>query len=358
MSSTKLYIFLGAGGVGKTTLSAGFACHLALQGSSTGLLSIDPAKRLKTALQTEGELLESGSKIEHSEMKGELIAAMLVVSESLKRWILESIEDGNVQDEIFEHPLYQAVADRIAGASEALAAVRIAEWMEAYPDTEHLIIDTAPGIHALDFVIKPEKLLAFLDSKIIEWLKWFSHPEKGNWIQKVVRGGTMQVLHSLGKAGGQGVLTGVGELLLMLDQTILKMIDRISYTRQWIASEDTSIYLVTALRDDALAVSNELENRLKTAGLQNFNTVINRTVPDGLIKNEALLQRINTASKQTGNEQAFASWMQSMIKMKEKILAKELCIEIPVLPELERSPGLTDLASAGSYISSALQKKI
>lgn len=40
----KLYIFLGAGGVGKTTLSASFAISLAHEGRNVGLLSIDPAK--------------------------------------------------------------------------------------------------------------------------------------------------------------------------------------------------------------------------------------------------------------------------------------------------------------------------
>ena len=48
--SARLHVLLGAGGVGKTTLAAGFALSLARAGSRVGLLGIDPARRLQSAL--------------------------------------------------------------------------------------------------------------------------------------------------------------------------------------------------------------------------------------------------------------------------------------------------------------------
>lgn len=47
---TRLHVFVGGGGVGKTTLSAGYALALAQSGKRVGLLGIDPAKRLQSAL--------------------------------------------------------------------------------------------------------------------------------------------------------------------------------------------------------------------------------------------------------------------------------------------------------------------
>ena len=46
----RLHVLLGAGGVGKTTLAAGYALALAREGRRVGLLGIDPARRLQGAL--------------------------------------------------------------------------------------------------------------------------------------------------------------------------------------------------------------------------------------------------------------------------------------------------------------------
>lgn len=176
-----LHIFLGAGGVGKTTLSASYALYLANKGKRTGLLSIDPAKRLKTALKIDS--VEENGKIywKSPEHQGYLRIAVLNLPDSLKRWIVDEGLPAEHQRQLFQHPLYTTIADKVASAVETLAPIRMAEWIEQYPDTEELIIDTAPGIHAVDFILKPERLLAFFDSKILQWIKWFTGETKWIW---------------------------------------------------------------------------------------------------------------------------------------------------------------------------------
>ena len=46
---TRLLPIVGSGGVGKTTLSAAIALHLAQQGNQVALITIDPALRLANA---------------------------------------------------------------------------------------------------------------------------------------------------------------------------------------------------------------------------------------------------------------------------------------------------------------------
>ena len=169
----RLHLFLGAGGVGKTTLSAGFALALAQQGRHVGLMSIDPAKRLQGALGLD-ELPESGAQIELPNCPGSVRASVLHIGESLKRWVNEAGLSKAAQERLYENQLFRALAERLATATDTFAAVRMAEWPEREEGLTDLVVDTAPGIHAIDFLSKPEKLSAFLDGKLIEWLKWLS----------------------------------------------------------------------------------------------------------------------------------------------------------------------------------------
>lgn len=51
--TTEILIVTGAGGVGKTTLSAGIAATLAQSGKATLVITVDPARRLADALGIE-----------------------------------------------------------------------------------------------------------------------------------------------------------------------------------------------------------------------------------------------------------------------------------------------------------------
>src|ERR1035441_8005892 len=76
----RVLVCVGAGGVGKTTTSAALALGLALRGQKVAVVTIDPAKRLATALGLQ-ELSGEPSRIDPQafaaagvEVKGELWA--------------------------------------------------------------------------------------------------------------------------------------------------------------------------------------------------------------------------------------------------------------------------------------------
>ena len=75
-TKTKSYIFLGPGGVGKTSCSTAYAMSVAKSGKKVALLSIDPAKRLARGLN-----LKLGNEMLAVDLgkgvSGELYAAML-----------------------------------------------------------------------------------------------------------------------------------------------------------------------------------------------------------------------------------------------------------------------------------------
>ena len=163
----RLHVLLGGGGVGKTTLAASLAVALSRQGRTVGLLGIDPAKRLRTALGLSE--LDDLPRLVHA-MDGRLQAAVLRPEQTLRRWAVESHAQGAGAVELFANPFFTLLADGLAASTDSIAAGRIVEWAEREPALDDLIVDTAPGLPALEFLGKPDKILALLDSKLFGWL--------------------------------------------------------------------------------------------------------------------------------------------------------------------------------------------
>lgn len=383
MNKTNLHIFLGAGGVGKTTLSAAYAMYLASKGKKTGLLSIDPAKRLKSALGA-SNIDETGKIFWQSDQNnGYLRAAILNLPDSLKRWIIDEGLNEEHQKQLFEHPLYQTLAEKIASATETLAPIRMAEWLEQYPETEELIIDTAPGLHAVDFITRPDKLLAFFDSKILDWIKWFAGEKKWKWVngkkqiiqdqnifQKMLRAGAKGILTALGKVGGENILLTLGELLVLMDQVFYKMVERLEESRKWLRDPNTKVYLVFTLRDDSISVAVELKQILEKQNIKNFIFLLNKSISDDYLLSYDVQSFIKTYQKDYIGPynwdyiELMSKYLQSFPILKNKILkqfnefykGRNQVLEIPILASIEEINELkyTDLIKLGSFIENSI----
>lgn len=354
----KLHIFLGAGGVGKTTLSASFALSLANSGKKVGLLSIDPAKRLQSTLGV-GTLTELGTLIPLQNGKGELRGAVLHIGESLTRWVEEKGMSQKKQDELFRNPYFSALSSKMASAVDTLAAIRIAEWVEQYPEIEDLVIDTAPGIHAIDFIAKPEKVSSFLDSKIIDWIKWFvggAH-EKPSFVAWAFKSGARKILDGLSLVGGRNFIINFAEFLTLLDEVFITALDRLKYTQKWFKHSSTNIILVSSIREDAVAVAKEISRILNQMGVNPSLAIINRAFPVNLKEEVGLKKFMEKENFINSNEKLFANYLSSYHLIQQKVRQQFFgysvsVIEIPVMASLDvgQELRLSDLSSLGDII--------
>ena len=164
--TARLTVLLGGGGVGKTTLAAALGLALARSGARTGLLGVDPARRLKSALGLV-DVPESGVAVAGA---GALEVALLDAGASLRRWVAEACPDGAQRARLLANPWFEALADRVASVADAIACARAAEWAERDPALEELVLDTAPGAQAVELLARPQRLMEFFDGRLVHWL--------------------------------------------------------------------------------------------------------------------------------------------------------------------------------------------
>ena len=156
----RILIYLGTGGVGKTSVSAATALLHARKGLKSLVMTTDPARRLRTALRMqEGNLTE---KVElDPPAPGELWAEMLDVRATLDEAVLVN-SPPDLAERILKHPIYATIGSSLAGMQELMAIERLHQLMAR--GFEDIVIDTAPSRHALEFLDKPASFTDLADS--------------------------------------------------------------------------------------------------------------------------------------------------------------------------------------------------
>ncbi len=180
-------IFLGTGGVGKTSVTAAAALKTALEGGKCLVLTIDPSLRLKTALHLDSSSSEQRVALEDPDGKGELWAALLDVRATLDRAVRVYGTPDQVET-VLKHPIYQILIASLAGMQELMAVERIDQAIrDGY---SNLFIDTAPSRHAFEFLDKPELFANLVSFPVVRLVgrtyKWFEHSSLSSFGRKTV----------------------------------------------------------------------------------------------------------------------------------------------------------------------------
>ena len=162
--TTRTIIVTGAGGVGKTTISAAIAAVTARKGLRTLVLTIDPAKRLADALGVD-HLDDQPQPVAGEEL---MWAAMLDVSASWEA-IIYRYAEPEVGDRLLVNPYFRAIADRFPAAQSYAAGERMAEYIEG-GKFDVLVIDTPPSGGGIDFFTAPQRTGDLVSGKLLKWL--------------------------------------------------------------------------------------------------------------------------------------------------------------------------------------------
>jgi arsenite-transporting ATPase len=183
----RIRIFVGTGGVGKTSVAAASALKVALEGGKCLVLTIDPAQRLRTALNLDRGGLEQEVNITSIAAGGTLCAGLLDAGATLDRAV--RLYGGAEQAKtVLNHPVYHSLRQSMAGMQELMAIERIDQALG--DGFEDLFIDTAPSRHAFEFLDKPEFFAELVSIPLLRLVgktyKWLEDSMLSRWGRKSV----------------------------------------------------------------------------------------------------------------------------------------------------------------------------
>lgn len=179
MKTPKTVVCAGGGGVGKTTTSAALALALARQGHKTLVVTVDPARRLASAMGVEVDAEVHEARVEPN-LNGKLFALMPEPRRSTRTFIDILFEDEpEAKARMLDNRVYLLLADAAAGMHEVVSLMLVAKAIEEQ-SFDYLVIDTAPSRQGLDFVSYPGRLATLYEGRAVTWLGNLSRRDGGD----------------------------------------------------------------------------------------------------------------------------------------------------------------------------------
>ncbi len=160
LADRRLVVCCGAGGVGKTTMSAAIGLGLARAGARVAVVTIDPARRLATALGME-DLSDEPQRVQHPAVgSGQLWALQLDAKATFDRLVARHAPDAAARDRVsWTFGIYRHLSGAVAGSQEYMAVERLHELVDE-GSFDRVVLDTPPAQNALDFLDAPRRLVA------------------------------------------------------------------------------------------------------------------------------------------------------------------------------------------------------
>ncbi|MDQ3505152.1 MAG: AAA family ATPase [Actinomycetota bacterium] len=277
---TRIIVCCGAGGVGKTTVSAALALAAAEAGRQVVVMTIDPARRLAQCMGLEhldNTPRDVASAAEFTAASGGHLQAMMLDMKRTFDEIVEAHSEPARARQILENPFYQALSSSFAGTQEYMAMEKLGQ-LQATGNWDLIIVDTPPSRSALDFLDAPHRMSRFLDGTMIRLL---SAPARvgGRAYLKVVGAGLAIFGRIITKILGGQLLKDVSHFVGALETMFGGFRQRAQATYDLLRQPGTAFVVVAAPEPDALREASYFVDRLSTDQMPLAGLVLNRVHP-------------------------------------------------------------------------------
>ncbi|MGH1502677.1 MAG: ArsA family ATPase [Acidimicrobiales bacterium] len=168
LAGASVVLVMGAGGVGKTTLSAAMGVRASLaHGRRVLVVTVDPARRLADALGLAA--MRADPVLVPTDGDGTLWTLMIDMASSWDRLVERHAPDAGTRDALLANRLYRTLTRRFVQSHDYIALDLLVE-MADHDRYDLVVVDTPPSSHVLDVLDAPERMLDFLGSRFLTWL--------------------------------------------------------------------------------------------------------------------------------------------------------------------------------------------
>jgi anion-transporting ArsA/GET3 family ATPase len=286
LAAKEIVICCGSGGVGKTTTAAAAAAMAAAHlGGKVLVITVDPARRLASALG-----LERFGNVETRvpaklftaagvEPRGELWAAMLDTKQSWDELVRSHAPDAATRDAILANPLYENITGRFVQSHDYIAMERLYE-IHASGRYDLIVVDTPPTRNAIDFLEAPDRMADFFSSRLLRWLTVPARSRVFTLASKPFYTAADRVL-------GSQFLQDIAEFFLLFQTMYDGFVDRARAVTRTLSDKRTTFVVVSTLEAAPVREAEFFIEALRDRKFPLGAVVLNKVLPDWFRDREA-----------------------------------------------------------------------
>jgi len=287
LATKEVVVFCGSGGVGKTTVAAAAALGMAgRSGTKVLVLTIDPARRLASALGLDGlgnverRVPDDVLRAAGVETRGELYAAMLDTKASWDDLVLRHAPNEETAYRILENRLYHNITRRFVQSHDYIAMERLYD-LHATGAYDLIIIDTPPTRNAIDFLEAPQRMAEFFGGRLLRWLT-MPYRVGGKRGARFVNFASRPFFQIADRILGSQFLQDIAEFFLNFQTMYDGFVERAEAVERLLHDRRTSFVVVTTLEGAPLREAEFFCDELTSRKFHLGALVLNKTLPDSL----------------------------------------------------------------------------
>lgn len=274
----QVMIFIGTGGVGKTTLAAATAVREAKAGRNVLVLTIDPSRRLAITLGLqEGQDLAA---VPGANFSGKLWAGLVDHQKTFDEFVMKAANKAPGAEKLLHNRLYRQLSTSLSGSQDFTALLKLLTCYEEM-DFDLIILDTPPSQHLNDFLQAPAKIAALFNEGVSRWFRQPDAAETG-FFRRIVSGGTKQVLKILESLTGSEFIRELGDFFAHIESWQGRLTEKTSAVHRLLVDEKTEFHLVTGVDRAKLTEATDFARHIRQGGYGLRRVLINRARPEWL----------------------------------------------------------------------------